>query len=218
MLYSGISRCLGETYCKMSLSSSSDDNLSQQPEARGVEDDSCNCLCLFTLSFCITTLLVGFVLLGCVPLYSWAEVLALSNSVLLLVRWVALGGLSQVNMQLLSSSRKVRLSQTAEALPPVSQQLLMLSPSASQVLPNTQRLCFMCFTYFTHADRRCVIAARALAGLQSGADTYEQLKVQLVASSVIGACPQGITMKNRHCFVVAILFLMAIMGSIARPV
>ena len=76
----------------MSLGSSSDDNLSQQPEARGVEDDSCNCLCLFTLSFCITALLVGFVLLSCVPLSSWAEMLALSSSVLLSVRWVALGG------------------------------------------------------------------------------------------------------------------------------
>lgn len=151
----------------------------------------------------------------------WAEMLALSNSVLLSVRWVALGGLSQVNIQLLSSSRKVRPSQTAGALPPASQQLLMLSPSADQVLPNAQRLHFVCFTYFTHADRRCEVAAWALAGLQSGADTREQssqLKVQLVASFVISACPQGITMKNRHCFVVAILFLMAIVGSIARPV
>lgn len=159
ILYSGISQCLGERYCKMSLGSSSDDNFSQQPEARGVEDDSCNCLCLFTLSFCITALLVGFVLLSWVPLSSWAEMLALSSSVLLSVRWVALGGLNQVKIQLLTSSRKVRLSQAAGALPPVSQQLLVLLPSAHQVLPNTQRLHFMCFTYFTHADRRCVVAA-----------------------------------------------------------
>lgn len=93
------------------------------------------------------------------PAFHLGKILALSSSVLLSVRWVALGGLNQVKIQLLTSSRKVRLSQAAGALPPVSQQLLVLLPSARQVVPNTQRLHFMCFTYFTHADRRCVVAA-----------------------------------------------------------